>query len=132
MDVEQHKSSDYISRGLPPQGKSVLKLGKKTKPPKNTIWAEYQKATTAAHKTFYSNNKSRECTVTFAILSNKPLVDLNGIKENPDKLPPDTLVICYENFQQYCSSMCTRAIFVSKVFPPLLFFSLQFINELIG
>lgn len=119
-DSEQHKSSDYISRGLYPQGKGVLTLGQPKS--KKTIWGEYKKAVdNPAHKKFYTNNGKRECHVTFIMISNKPLVNFSNLQANAELLPPNTLVISHETFKQYCSSMCTHAIYISKVplpYPP--------------
>ena len=53
----QFKSSDNITRGIPPKpdSKGILDLGSKENgKTKKTIWAEYNKVTDDKHREFYS------------------------------------------------------------------------------
>ena len=102
------------------------KLGEQ-KPPKipkkSTIWAEYEKITNGEHKSFYSSlvGAGKEWRITFVVISNKPLGDFEHIRANPELLPPDTIVVCHENFQDYCSLMCTYGVFIPVIYYLFLF-----------
>ena len=117
----QCKSSDNITRGIPPNPKSkgILELGKEEGKTRATIWAEWKKVTGEEHKIFYSSSKSlKEPKFNLFIISNKPLKNYEEIKKAVEAndyengLPKGVAVVCHQNFEDYAGPFATQGLYL--------------------
>jgi len=133
----QCKSSDNITRGIPPstKGNGILKLGNKEdeykgQNKKKTIWAEFNKVTEDTHNKFYSS-LGDESKFNLFVVSNKYLKNYEEIKDAMDQgdeddddgdedddgdvidgLPKGVALICHQNFKDYAGPFAHRGLYL--------------------
>jgi hypothetical protein len=109
------KSCQNINLGIAPNplSQGVLKVGNKNdQVNKKTIWAEYYKATCTDHKAFYEK-LTKDFSLFFVTVSNKPLINYDDLKKDPLSLPPKTIVVSLilKNMQEALLQYFTKTLY---------------------